>query len=92
MFGGARVKKTFWERVSGFLQKLCSSWLNSCLCRRSWKKCAEQAVGEAEMLLEWIYGWIPEVSALHDVVLSYFNPLLCPFVPLVPFPEWLSHL
>ena len=44
------------------------------------------------MLLEWIYGWIPEGSALHDVVLSYFNPLLCPFMTLVPFPEWLSHL
>lgn len=44
------------------------------------------------MLLEWIYGWIPEGSALHDVVLSYFNHLLCPFMLLVPFPEWLSHL
>lgn len=44
------------------------------------------------MLLRWIYGWIPEGSALHDAVLSYFNPLLCPFMPLVPFPEWLSHL
>lgn len=44
------------------------------------------------MLLEWIYGWIPEQSALHDVVLSYFNPLVCPFMPLVPFPGWLSHL
>lgn len=44
------------------------------------------------MHLEWIYGWIPEQSALHDVVLSYFSPLVCPFMPLVPFPEWLSHL
>lgn len=44
------------------------------------------------MVLEWIYGWIPEQSALHDVVLSYFNPLVCPFMPLVPFPEWLNHL
>lgn len=44
------------------------------------------------MLLKWIYGWIPKGSALHDAVLSYFNPLLCPFMPLVPFPEWLSHL
>lgn len=44
------------------------------------------------MLLEWIYGWIPERSTLHDAVLSYFNPLLCPFMPLAPFPEWLSHL
>lgn len=34
------------------------------------------------MLLEWIYGWIPEQSALHDVVLSYFNPLVCPFLCL----------
>lgn len=23
---------------------------------------------------------------------SHFNVLLCPFMPLVPFPEWLSHL
>lgn len=77
------MERSFWETVSGFLQKLCSSWL------KGWS--AEQAVGEAQMLLEWIYGWIPEGSALHDVVLSYFNPPLPLLMPLVSFPEWLSH-
>lgn len=56
------------------------------------EKCAKQVVEEALMLFKWIYGWIPKGSAFHDAVLSYFNPLLHPFMPLVPFPEWLSHL
>lgn len=44
------------------------------------------------MLLKRIYGWIPEGSAPRDTILSYFNLLLCPFMPLVPFPERLNHL
>lgn len=76
----------------GFLQELCSSWLDQTLCRHNWKNVPSRLLKKHKCFWNWLMDGYLRCQSYLMLYYSPFNALFCPFMPLVPFPESLSHL